>query len=917
MNPEQWRIARDLFEAAVELPRSEWDGLLQRSCDDQYLRAEVRAMLEADAPAGEAGGLLDRAPDLVGDYTRQAAEQRVGQRFGAWRPLHVLAEGGMGTVYLAERIDGGFVQRAALKVVRSGYGQADMLARLAAERQILAGLEHPNIARLLDGGAGENGEPFLAMELVEGVDLREYCDAQSLDIPSRLRLFLTVCDAVAYAHARLVVHRDLKPANVLVSTVGDVKLLDFGVAKVVDPQVSGTATIAQRRLFTPEYAAPELIAGEITTTAVDVYSLGVILFELLTGLRPYAVDGLSAAGIERVVLNSAPTRPSGCVTGASGSRRGHTKHCEALASRRATTPAQLRRMLRGDLDAIVLKALRKEPTERHRSVQLLADDVSAFLQRRPVSARRGSLRYTVSRFVQRHAVAVGFAALACVALLVGTGASLWQAQAARTEAATSRAALAFMQDLFSLADPETAHGRDVSARELLDSGSHRIRITLHDQPAARGVLLAAMGQAYLGLGLYDQALPLFDEALPMATAGNDTVAMQRVVLARGAALHGLGRFQRVLDELGPLRESAPLHSDADRLWAAGLDHQLGLAAQSLGKREAAEHYHDAALRTREAMLGLTDRGTQEVMVALVSLYVLNGRYPDAMRLAQRGLAALDAQPKPDELLRADALSALALVQHNSGDLAEAERLRAEVLAIYRRIYGDTHPNTITALNNLASVLYTQRRYREVVPMFDEVLAARRRQFGADHPKIATAASNAAFAHLMTSNVQQALQLGEEATAIRTANYGRVHTGTVQSIEAMAAALLALGRLDEAERLFEEAVLIHAELRGPDNTQSISARNNLARVQLARAGTPADCRHSERSVALAKSDSLAGNVPFLYAFALHLACQSRRGDASVNLRLRETVASYRAHVAADDPSLAILDGLLDGLHVHAQ
>jgi serine/threonine-protein kinase len=916
MNPEHWQCMRELFEAAVELPPSDWPAYLQRASADPGVRAEVLEMLQADARGSAESGLLERAPDLLGDYTRQAAQARLGERFGAWRLLRVLGEGGMGTVYLAERVDGGFAQQAALKLVRSGLDQADVVARLQSERQILAGLEHPNIARLLDGGAGARGEPFLAMEYVQGSDLGSYCDARALDIPARLRLILTVCEAVAYAHARLVVHCDLKPANVLVSAAGEVKLLDFGIARLVEPGDSRVATLARLRLYTPDYAAPEQISGALTTTAVDVYALGVILFELLCGQRPYATRGLSLAQIEQQVLQREPGRPSARVSG-----RGETRGAEEsaagaaaeaqrqrLALLRASTPKQLRRQLRGDLDAIVLKALRKPPQERFASVQLLADDIRAYLQQRPVAARRGSLRYTLGRFVQRHALAVGLAAFASLALVFGLAAALWQADAARREAATAREALAFMQQLFALADPEAARGREVSARELLESGSQRIRTALVDQPDARRVLLQAMAEAHVGLGLYAEALPLLDEAMLAPGAAEDVDGAHRLQLAQAAALQGLGRYRQVLDRLGPLRAAATLDSDRERLRAAGLDYALGRAAQALGQRELALAHHLAALDVRERVLGLGAAETQQVASALVALYQLDRRQEESLALAERSLAALGPASVADVLLRANALSALAMVQTNRGELGTAEVLRREALASFRQIYRDDHPTTTVALNNLASVLFAQRRYGAALSLFEQVLRQRRQLHAPGHPSIAMAANNLANALLATGEPARALTLGQESLEIRRAAFGATHSATALSIIGVGAALLELGRLDQAQEHFEEALQVFAALHGPDNVQSVSSYNNLARIQLARAAVPADCAYSAEAVRRLQADPPGDQPPKLYALALHQSCQVRRGDLSALPRLQALVADYRAQVAADDPYIEVLQAL---------
>jgi eukaryotic-like serine/threonine-protein kinase len=898
MDPERWRVTRELFEAAVDLPPMEWKPLLSTMTADAALRAEVLAMLEADARTSGATAWLDRAPALVADFAQQAASSRLGQRYGAWRTVSILGEGGMGTVYLAERISGGFTQRAALKLVRSGGAQSDLLARLAQERQLLAGLAHPGIAALLDGGAGADGEPFLALEYVDGVDLRRHCDEAALDIGARLRLFLAVCDAVVHAHAHLIVHRDIKPANILVTPQGQVKLLDFGVAKLLDPALPGETTVARQRVFTPEYAAPEQIAGDVTTTAVDVYALGVVLFELLAGERPPAVEGNRAPGTDSD-HGHVSARPSSRVT----SRR-TAGDADAIARSRGSTPRDLRRMLRGDLDAIVLRALRQRPQDRYASVRLLADDVLAFLERRPVSARRGTRRYLAARFIQRHRGAVGFGALALVALLGGLGAALWQARLAQSEAATAREALAFMQGMFELADPEAARGREVTARELLDNGSRQIRNALADQPEARGALLQAIGGAHLGLGLDAEALPLFDEAMQLAESRGDTDAFDEALLSRASALHGLGRFQQVLDELLPARESAR----GGRVSQAALDFRIGRAAQALGQLERAELHHARALAVRESLFGLAHPSTQEVIAALVSVHELQGRRDVSLPLAQRGVAAFGPPFADDDFVRAGALSALAMVLTNSGQLDAAEALRREALAIYLLVYGADHSVTVSETNNLASVLFARRRYQDVLPVYEEVLRARRELHAAGHPKIATAANNLSVTRQLTGDAAGALLLAEEALEIRSAVYGRVHTGTAMSLFASGAALVDLGRLDEAEARFEETLRIYETLHGPSNSQSASSHNSLLRIQLAR-GVPPDCAHGERAVQLTDAEAPAPGLRQLSTLALHLACRHRRGDRSVAGRLAATVEDYRAAARPDDPYLPMLEGLL--------
>jgi serine/threonine protein kinase len=497
MAASDWTQVRKLFEQAMDLPAAERAAFLEHGCaGDDALRAEVEALLAADARAArEKTALGVAAPELLQalneDGRDDLRDRLVGLRLGPWRLLREIGRGGMGAVYLAERDDGEYTQQAAIKLVRPGWDVGELLQRFRAERQILATLNHPNIARLLDGGVSSDGKPYLVLEYVEGCEIGRYCNERQLGIEARLRLFLTVCDAVTHAHRRLVVHRDLKPSNIMIDSNGQVKLLDFGIAKLIEQDASLTASAS--RMFTPEYAAPEQVRGEAVTTGVDVYALGLLLYDLLTGRRPYGATASTPAAYEQAILTQEPQRPSQAAV--QHDTEGATRSAEHAAAR-SVDPAQLSAQLRGDLDAIVLKALRKEPEQRYDAVATFAEDVQNYLERKPVTARRGNLRYRTMRFLQRHAFATALSAIALVSLVVGLGVALWQAEQARAEASKSRAALDFMTGLFTLADPVAAQGERITARELLTTGSQRIREQLLDQPAARAELLRALGDAY-------------------------------------------------------------------------------------------------------------------------------------------------------------------------------------------------------------------------------------------------------------------------------------------------------------------------------------------------------------------------------------------------------------------------------------
>jgi non-specific serine/threonine protein kinase/serine/threonine-protein kinase len=439
MTPERWQQIRDVFEQAEPLSALDREPYLDQACaGDPELRREVDSLLKAASRAGSA--FMDRpAADLMQPLEDGTAGQtRVGRRLGPYEIVAEIGRGGMGEVYRAVRVDGQFDQQVAIKLVRAGMGSAFVLERFLHERQILATLDHPNIARLLDGGTTD-GVPYLVMELIEGERIDAYCQARRLSVSDRLRLFLEVCSAVQYAHQRLVIHRDIKPGNILVTTDGAPKLLDFGIAKIVDSSGDSETTVA--RPMTPEYASPEQIRGETITTATDVYSLGVVLYQLLTGRSPYRTASKTAHGWSHAITETDPQRPSTVVMSPARVEENagpSAIRAEEIASDRETSPAKLRRRLAGDVDSMLMMALRKEPERRYGSVQQLADDITRHLNGLPVISAKGSWSYTARKFVARHRAAVAGTALVILALLAGIATTERQARIARTERARAQ-----------------------------------------------------------------------------------------------------------------------------------------------------------------------------------------------------------------------------------------------------------------------------------------------------------------------------------------------------------------------------------------------------------------------------------------------------------------------------------------------
>ena len=910
MDSDRWKRTRALFDEAAELPAEQWNSFLERHCDDPDIAADVRELLQADAEAASHTSLSEQAPDLFAglevDDDSEEAQQRLGQRYGAWRLVRPLAEGGMGVVYLAERVEGDFTQRAALKVVRNAASNADVLTRFRYERQILANLAHPNIARLLDGGAGQGGEPYLAMEYVEGSDLRSYCDSKALDIDARLRLFLTVCDAVAYAHDRLVLHRDLKPANVLVSQEGEVKLLDFGVAKLIDQQQPAETTVAGRQVFTPEYAAPEQIRGEISTVGVDVYALGVMLYELLTGRRPYRIKGRGAAAIERAVLSTDAPPPSALTT-RDGSQ--HEKTAAEYAVVRSTTPDRLRHQLRGDLDAIVLHALRKTPQERYPTVKAFADDLRAYLQRRPVLARRGSRRYRMLRYVQRHAAAIALGSIAAGSLIAGSVVALWQAREAgiqrdaavaaqgvsEKEALKSKTTLTFMNRLFEQADPSRTRGETLTAREILDKGAKQVREDLTEQPEIRVEMMTAIGKAQIGLGLYADALPLLKEASELSRGMR---ALQIEATIRYAfALTLDGKPEEVVSVLEALGSNLPEGEDIPPPLTAKFEYYLAQAYEGVQRIEDAEQAYRRALVIEQAWYGSEHIEPQKTMVAIAGLLAIMGRLDEARGIAERVVNAQRGDESRDDSFFSIALVRLASILDEQGKPATAEPLLREALELRKTVFGADHQNTTTLLGSLAANLAAQGRLDEAIALQQDVLQGFRKNFGNESHW--TAAESDRLARMLTDagRVAEARLLADDSVRVHLATFGENHYRTALALATLGLVALDSDRFDEAQDLLQRALAAWETTLGSESPILAETLDNLAVARMLGGLADPGCEPASRADRLARASTAPDDPSLLYRSAILDACTAA-GDPSQWARVEDAMQSLQLNATAN-------------------
>ncbi len=710
---------------------------------------------------------------------------RPGDRVGPCRVLEEIGRGGMSVVYLAER-GGDFHQRVALKILDRAPRDREARTRFEQERQILARLQHPNIAAFLDGGVDDaTGLPYIVMELVEGLPIHRYCDERRLTAGERLALFQVVARAVAHAHQRLVVHRDLKPSNVLVTAAGEVKLLDFGIAKLLDPGLAGAwaapPTRTALRLLTPEYAAPEQVRGEPVTTATDVYQLGLILHELLTGTRAQSLEQGSLAELERVVCDGEAPRPSAVFAG----RRPSPEQIQAAAAR-GTTPAALRRRLAGDLDGIVATALRKEPDRRYASPAALEADLERHRSGLPVTARGDAFSYRAGKFLRRHRLGVAAAAAVALSLVTGLGAALWQTRAATLEARKATAVRDFLIETFELATPREAQGRTITARDLLDGAAVRIAALDH-QPEIQAELLQASGISYRNLGLYDEARPLLEKSL---------------------------------------RLRLRLRGDRDAE-VADSQYSLAMLLHRQGEDDRAETLHRAALATRRAVLPAEDT---RIADSLAGLAAVVDEASEAEPLLEEALAIRRRVSGPAHSQVGNILNQLGMIRHSQGRLDEAERLYREAVDVQRRALGDLHPLTASSLHNVAALLRKRGRLEESEALFREVLAIKERIYEKDHP--ATADTLGYLGHVLRDrgDLPGAEAAYRRALEINRARRGPAHPATLSALRNLGRLLVEAGRTREAEPLLKEALSGYRKLYGPEDEKVREVEGVLERTQ---------------------------------------------------------------------------------------
>ena len=836
-----WRMSepdhaatRIVEQARVLGPRDRAE-FVRRACgSDETLLSEVLVALSGDA------SWADLEP---GEPQEQMEERSLeGRRLGPYRILRKLGSGGMGNVWLAERADEEYQQHVAIKLVRSGLYSTQVQSRLRTERQILASLQHPNIARLLDGGRAPDGTPYLVMEYIDGEAIDVYCNRRRLPVAERIELVRKICSAVHYAHQNLIVHRDLKPNNILITPDGVPKLLDFGIAKLLDARHSANTvavTHVEYRVMTPAHASPEQVRGDSVTTASDIYVLGVLLYELLGGRRPFQLIGSSFAEIERVICEQEPVAPSALLE-----RRCTNRPTWPPISRRADRrpPRACASCSRAISTASSCIAMRKEADRRYSSAEQLSADLARFLTGQPVLATSDTWLYRTRKFVARHTLAVAASVAAVLTLAAFSTLTFIQSQriAAERDIADSERMRAeqvssFLVELFELSDPSKSRGNQITAREILDIGARRVSIGLTDQPETRATLLGTIGTVYNSLGLYTDAVAVLEEAL---ASRRKLYGEKHLKVAE--ALVDLGEARCEQGELDAcdkhLNEALALQRDLvgpEALEVAPTLAAKGRLAQRRDALNEAEGYFNEsfAIYRRHGRERTSDASS--VINELASLEAYRGDYERAAQLYGTALD-IDRQALGNDHPQVGMhVHDLAVVLQMQGKLTEAEPLYEESTRLLTKVLGSTHPSTLDALGNYGRFLQQKGDLPRAREVLNGVLEADRTVRGPRHPFVGHDLINLASVQLDSGAAAEAERNARAALAIYRESLPPEHAYVASALSVLGRAIAEQQRAREAEQTLREAIAMGTRTLPAESSQLAAARSALGRLLLAR------------------------------------------------------------------------------------
>ncbi|MEP6904173.1 MAG: serine/threonine-protein kinase, partial [Actinomycetota bacterium] len=738
------------------------------------------------------------------------------KHFGNYKIIREIGAGGMGAVFLASRADGEFSQQVAIKLIRQAIAEREIIERFKRERQILANLNHPNIAKLLDGGVSVTGEPFIAMEFVEGEPITKFAARENLNLEARLKLFLKVCAAVAYAHRNLIVHRDLKPSNILVNQEGEPKLLDFGLAKLLDENLSSDAAQTQTafRALTPAYASPEQLKGEVLTTASDIYSLGVVLYELLTGRRPFQFDGKSLEQIIKTVTVVEPLPPS------------------------ANPKSKMRNpKLRGDLDNIVLMALRKGPERRYKSVEAFAEDIERYLKGLPVAARSNTFKYRAEKFIQRNKVGVLAASLIILSLIGGIVVSIWQARIAEREQEKAERINNFLEQTLKYSDPMFSNSRkdrrETTVNEVLDEAAKRLDNGEFDAlPEVKAELERTVAITYHGQSKFSQSRKymeqyvillreLYGENHPKMIAGS--MLWAELLFAKDELDEAEKIYRRYLP---PLRSEYQKGTVKTEILADALNQFAYLRRTQGDSREAEALFRETLALFPELPAGLSN-AFATTRSTLASTIADQGRFDEALETARQAVEEFHSRGETDSPSYGFALTIYGGFLSEQGDYSNADATLREAETIFRKLLSPQNLWLGDNLRNQAVALYGQGKYVEAIKQTDEALKIYDESFGKHYDQYPTALIVKGLSLVKNGQTIEGEKLLREAVKIRVESLPKEHFWIALANSALGECLMIEKRYTEAEPLLSESYESLKVSQGAENPRTKLAKSRLA------------------------------------------------------------------------------------------
>lgn len=881
MDQLHWDEINRIVDAALDLNQKEQKTYIEKQCKgDKELKKQVVDLLR-NIEASQATSFLDLSkayPQHLAANLLEEHDQKIqcsslsGEVVGSYKILDLIDHGGMGSVYLAERADEAYDQYVAFKVIRRGMDTPSNIARFKRERQILANLDHHNIAKLLDGGITGEGLPYLVMEFVEGKPLIEFCDQEQLNLNQRLSLFGSICETVQHAHNNAVIHRDLKPSNILVSPDSKIKILDFGIAKMLETkglEQNQYQTHPGSRLLTIGYAAPEQIEHKTITTATDTYALGTLLYELVTGVHPFNRDDKKLSEMEQLIRKKTPDCPSDRFMNLPSEDQ------KQIAILRNMTASSLYQELQGDLDAIVMKALRKEPVARYSSTEQLVEDLKRREKNLPVIARSDTFRYKTGKFIKRNktalSVAAGVMMLLAAFLIFHTMQITEERYRAELEAQKAQKSLEYLVGVFQHADPYQTGSQEITATQILEDGTDFINDEIQDAEI-KASLSNALGTIYQNLGKYDKAKPLLYEALKhnknrssaddpdlaasmrdwagynMKTANYDTAKKYFQKSAVIFQENGYkDEYASVTGELGWINYREGNYEDADSLInealkmnlsihgleskEAAMDLQyLGWVKNAQGDYSSAEKLFQKSLSIRETVLGTEHRLVAQTLQSLGRVLYNKGEYEKAKEKEKEALSIQKSIFDGDHPEIATTLNIIGLIQMRQEEYENAESHLGEALEMRLKFYGENNPDVLKSRNDLATIYYFNREYVKAAKLFRKVAELNKQLRGSSHPELATSLNNLAKSLQKAGQKEQALKHYMRSIQIGRSNYPADHPKLIQFRRNTAILYEELNHYEEASKLWQENLLAIREREGSINKETENILTHLIHCQ---------------------------------------------------------------------------------------